>query len=124
MFADPKQTVTRRLRRQIKAGVSIVVALAAGAWLSTRAEATNPGRAAGGPDARVGPQRHGSAPPPPRPPPPNPRATGLADAATGLADGSADARDTGIVRAADANAPRVDRHEHRNGMPVRDNLLE
>ncbi|MFO0562192.1 MAG: hypothetical protein U0269_29525 [Polyangiales bacterium] len=127
MFADPKQTAARKLRRHMKAGVSIVVAVVAGAWLACRPTTTQPGPSPQGPDARTGPERSaGSAPPPPPEGDANERAdaaeTNALDVTTDSGDASAD---RAIVQRRHApRAPSVDRHEHRNGMPVRDNLLE
>jgi len=128
MFADPKKVGIRRLKRRLKAGASIVIALCAGAFLACKGGAEDPGPSPSGPDARPGPDR----------------ARGSADAESGESQaddagvsadagatmpGDAGASDAMVVRdaaadAADARAPRVDKKEHRKGMPVRDNLLE
>lgn len=136
MFADPKKVGARRLRRRLKAGASIALALVAGAFLACKGGSDAPGPAPSGPDARTGP---------------GPKAAGDAGATevdagateaaasgpdAGTADAAAEAADGGpsdagtalVVRdgGADAGtrAPRVDKREHRKGMPVRDNLLE
>lgn len=129
MFADPKKTAARRVRRHLKAGVSIVVAVVAGAWLACKPN-SNPGPSPSGPDARVGPARTGGS----APPPPDPEDASSSDAQSedatnadgAIVEAGADVgADSGIVRRrAPTRAPQVDRHEHRNGMPVRDNLLE
>jgi hypothetical protein len=131
MFADPEKTAARRLRRRLKAGLSIAVAVVAGTWLACKPGTTNPGPSPQGPDAREGPApRSGSAPPPP-PPDPQTDPTDDASASDAAADGGATdsaiveaGREVGIARRRTARQPQVDRHEHRNGMPVRDNLLE
>ncbi|MBL8685181.1 MAG: hypothetical protein JNK05_38745 [Myxococcales bacterium] len=135
MFADPKKTAARRVRRHVKAGVSIVVAVVAGAWLACK-PSSNPGPSPSGPDARVGPSRTGGSAPPPRDPDDasdaDAQSVEATDADSGIvvvddaaADGADGTADSGIVRRRPpTRAPQVDRHEHRNGMPVRDNLLE
>lgn len=134
MFADPKQTAARKLRRRVKAGVSIVVAVVAGTWLACRPNAQQPGPSPQGPDARTGPERSGGSSPPP-PPPNDDRDAANGNTTDGTVDGgtedsSADAsldvsNDRALApRRPHNRTPAVDRHEHRNGMPVRDNLLE
>jgi hypothetical protein len=127
MFADPTQSAARRLRRRIKAGASIAVALVAGAFLACRPGANNPGPSPSGPDARVGPERTGGSAPPPPPEPDAATADAASESTDALADARSDdgGRDASLARPTRApRAPQVDRHEHRNGMPVRDNLLE
>jgi hypothetical protein len=106
MFADPKKNASRRLKRQLKAGASIVLAMAAGAFLACQKEST-PGASAGpnqgGPDARE--------------PPAPPVAPVASSTALVVVDGGGTDPDAG-------KRPQVDRKEHRSGMPVRDNLLE
>jgi hypothetical protein len=128
MFADPKKAELRRLKRRLKAGASIVLALAAGAFLACQKEEGGPvGANPGGPDARGGSDE--------------PRLRETTDAAD-AADAGQDANDAGDAAAeagpSDAGAEagagdagadagkglRVDKKEHRKGMPVRDNLLE
>lgn len=130
MFADPSKSLARRLRRRLKAGVSIAVAIVAGTYLACRPGTTNPGPSPSGPDARVGPERTGGSAPPP-PPPPEPDVEGVdasedasADSAIVEAGADGSTRDAALARRPHPRAPHVDRHEHRNGMPVRDNLLE
>jgi hypothetical protein len=129
MFADPKKVKVRRIKRQLKAGASILVAMAAGAFLACKGGGEPQEASPYGPDARSGPDRSpeaGAA-----------RDDGAVRDAGAAADGATpDAADGGapdaalVVRdaaadaAPDARAPRVDRKEHRKGMPVRDNLLE
>jgi hypothetical protein len=134
MFADPKKGAVRRIKRRLKAGASILVAIAAGAFLACQRGGGEPAAEnPGGPDARTGPheredQDAGA------------EAGGPADAAEGGAQtalvaldaGTEDAGDGGaalVVRdagadAGDAGKRKVDRVEHRKGMPMRDNLLE
>ena len=129
MFADPRKVAARRIRRQLKAGASIVLALAAGAFLACKGERAPDPPSPYGPDARSGPGARRDS-------------DERSDAATAEAvnaDGSAKAddattgatattalvvRDAGTAAARDARAPHVDKNEHRKGMPVRDNLLE
>lgn len=116
MFADPKKGAARRIKRRLKAGASILVAIAAGAFLACqRGGGGSVGQNPGGPDARSGPHER-------------------ENQGAGVEDGGAeDAGDGGgaalVVRdagadAGDAGKRKVDRDEHRKGMPVRDNLLE
>jgi hypothetical protein len=137
MFADPKKSAARRIKRRLKAGASILVAIAAGAFLACqRGGQEAAGENPGGPDARTGPherESQGAAA----------EDGGAADAAdaAGGAETALVARDAGpedggdgggaglVVRdagadAGDAGKRKVDRVEHRKGMPVRDNLLE
>src|SRR5262245_8207694 len=133
MFADPKKVSGRRLRRRLKAGVSIGLALVAGAFLACKGGTVPEETSPTGPDARG------------RPATPDiegdsgasaAAATASVDAATEAAAGDS-ASDSGAADAStalaidggkdggpDARAPKVDKHEHRRGMPVRDNLLE
>jgi hypothetical protein len=151
MFADPKKVGIRRLKRRLKAGASIVIALAAGAFLACKGGEDDPGPSPSGPDARTGPDRSGAS---------SGSGSGSSsgsgsgsgnqtptEATSGSAEVAPDAAtraptdagapapadagpsDAMLVRdaaadAADAHAPRVDKKEHRKGMPVRDNLLE
>jgi hypothetical protein len=135
MFADPKKGAARRIKRRLKAGASILVAIAAGAFLACQRGGGAPiGQNPGGPDARGGPyerenQRAGVE---------DGDATNASDggeAALVVRDAEADAGEAGdsgaalVVRdagadAGDAGKRKVDREEHRKGMPVRDNLLE
>lgn len=132
MPIDERELRMRRVKRTMKAGASIALALAAGAFLACqRVVVRNEAQSPMGPDARRGP-------------PPSPSADAVADVAT-VADAAADAAtdagaDTedaqGMVVASDApgdivvrsppRGPRhhVDRDEHRRGLPVIDNLLE
>ncbi|MDP3278664.1 MAG: hypothetical protein Q8Q09_25970 [Deltaproteobacteria bacterium] len=128
MFADPKKTAVRRVRRRLKASASIVVAVIAGAWLACK-PSSGPGPSPSGPDARVGPDRTGGSAPPPNPedasqPDPLDAQSDAGDSA--IVEAGADGgTESGIARRRTApRTPQVDRHEHRNGMPVRDNLLE
>lgn len=129
MFADPKKVAGRRLRRRLKAGASIALALVAGAFLACKGGNQPQEASPTGPDAR-GPQ------------PPNAHDVDGASGADGVpaaaGDGGADAStdagtdastalvvvDGGKDAGPHARAPKVDKREHRKGMPVRDNLLE
>ncbi len=144
MFADPKKVDVRRLRRRLKAGAAVALAMVAGAFLACKGEdkpAEPPSPS--GPDARSGPgsrvvedaggvdaanetavdtaedAANDSAGDAPNDAPND--ALAVMDAAP---DGATKltVRDAG--KDAAAKAPRVDKHEHRKGMPVRDNLLE
>lgn len=143
MFADPKKVDARRLRRRLKAGAAVALAMVAGAFLACKGESNQPEPPSpSGPDARSGPGSRA------------PEDAGNADAtnhsadagqdatidaendapndapndALVVTDGSADGSTGLVVRdagpRAPAKAPRVDKTEHRKGMPVRDNLLE
>lgn len=135
MFADPKKVPIRRFRRRVKAGAAVVLAMVAGAFLACKGTTDEQPPSPMGPDARRGP---------------GPQSadvdaaidatidsTSEADAAIdagqdapsdALVDASNDGSAALVVRDASvdaaAKAPRVDKHEHRKGMPVRDNLLE
>jgi hypothetical protein len=143
MFADPKKVDVRRLRRRLKAGAAVALAMVAGAFLACKGEdkpAEPPSPS--GPDARSGPGSRIQ------------DDAGNADAAQNEADAGVDAAKDGAEDASNdapndalavtdaavdgstglavrdagadaaAKARRVDKHEHRKGMPVRDNLLE
>lgn len=140
MFADPKEVKGRRLRRRLKASAAVALAVVAGAFLACKGEEKAPEPPSpSGPDARSGPGT------------PAVEDAGTVDATNDVADVDAandaenDAPGDALVvtdAAADgptkstklavrdagadaaAKAPRVDKHEHRKGMPVRDNLLE
>lgn len=132
MPVDERELRMRRVKRAVKAGVSIALALAAGAFLACqRTVARSDGRSPMGPDARGGP-----------PPAPQDAAvdaevvTDVAEEETGVdaADAEVDADGLVVVRDAAGDivvrrSPRrprhqVDRDEHRRGLPVIDNLLE
>ncbi|HRH00282.1 MAG TPA: hypothetical protein PLR99_28760, partial [Polyangiaceae bacterium] len=55
MFADPKKVVGRRLRRRVKAGVAVALAVVAGTFLACKGASEPPGASPFGPDARTGP---------------------------------------------------------------------
>jgi hypothetical protein len=107
MYADPKKVRLRRLKRRLKASVSIVLATAAGVFLACQRRATGGSEPVGpspyGPDARTGPEAGEVEIPP-------------ADA------GSID--DSPVPAPERERDAAVDVDEHRKGMPVRDNLLE
>jgi len=133
MFADPKKVKERRLRRRLKAGAAVALAMVAGAFLACKGGSGEEPPSPSGPDARNGPGTRANEPS-------SAEDAGAADAANEAAidaasDGAGDAaEDAGrdastalAVRDAGADAakaPAVDKHEHRKGMPVRDNLLE
>lgn len=97
----------RRIKRKLKAAVSIAIAAAAGTYM-----ACDSGEK----------QKHQPAPNPTTPEISNlpaPKDAG-ADAAV---DAATDASTALVKRDAGMDA-KVDREEHRKGMPVRDNLLE
>lgn len=101
----------RRIKRKLKAAVSIAIAAAAGTYMAC--------------DAGEKPKHQ------PAPNPTTPEISNLpaardagADAAVDAAtDAPADAS-TALVRRDASIDAKVDRDEHRKGMPVRDNLLE
>lgn len=118
---DPRKIAravrVRRIKRRLKAAASLAIAVAAGTYIAC--------------DAGVK-QKHVPAPNPTTPETSNlpaPRDAG-ADAATpadAAADAAADARadaGTALMRRDAGTDAKVDREEHRKGMPVRDNLLE
>jgi hypothetical protein len=138
MFADPKKVAGRRFRRRVKAGAAVVLAMFAGAFLACKGTPDEQPASPMGPDARRGPG-------------PQDADAGAGLDATMTNDANTDANDAGdagddatsdalaLDAASDSNttlavrdasvdaaakAPRVDKHEHRKGMPVRDNLLE
>lgn len=118
MFADPKKVDGRRLRRRLKAGVSVGLALVAGAFLACKGGGYPPEEASPmGPDARGGPERSGEGGASPSPDAPLANDSRDGAPSTALVLGANDA-------GAGARAPTVDKQEHRKGMPVRDNLLE
>jgi hypothetical protein len=112
---DPKQVARkvriRRFKRRLKAAASLAIAAAAGTYIAC--------------DAGVKPKHQ------PAPNPTTPEISNLpaahdagTDAAVDAAiDAPADASTALVKRDAGTDA-KVDRDEHRKGMPVRDNLLE
>jgi len=140
MFADPKEVKNRRLRRRLKAGAAVALAMVAGAFLACKGEDKAPEPPSpSGPDARSGPGTRAA------------EDAGIADATIDTTmDASDDATDAALDAAEDAPSdalvvtdaaadgstglavrkpsvpkkPKVDKVEHRKGMPVRDNLLE
>lgn len=113
MFADEKKVRVRRIKRQLKAAASIVVALAAGTFLACKQDPPaepepNPKPpeekpTSTPPTASVDPLEVDAVPPPPKP-----------------------SASMAIVPAPPSPKPKptVDKKEHRKGMPVPDNLLE
>jgi len=139
MFADPKKVPIRRFRRRVKAGAAVVLAMVAGAFLACKGSMDEQPPSPMGPDARRGPGPRGANADASIDAPINANDTNNAamdashDAPSdALVDANNDANNDAstalVVRDAGADAaakaPRVDKHEHRKGMPVRDNLLE
>ena len=140
MFADPKEVKNRRLRRRLKAGAAVALAMVAGAFLACKGEdKPQEPPSPSGPDARSGPGARAA------------EDAGVADATIDTTmDASDDAADAALDAENDAPSdalvvtdaaadgstglavrkpsvpkkPKVDKVEHRKGMPVRDNLLE
>ena len=113
---DPRKVARtvriRRIKRRLKAALSLAIAAAAGTYIACDS---------------------GEKPRPPQPVPPNPTTDAItnlpapADAAVDAApvDASPPADARALVRRdAGVDAKKVDREEHRKGMPVPDNLLE
>ncbi len=140
MFADPKKVPIRRFRRRVKAGAAVVLAMVAGAFLACKGSMDEQPPSPMGPDARRGPGPQSAdvdasinAPDATNAADANDANDDVMDAGNDApSDALVDARNDGsaalVVRDASADAaakaPRVDKHEHRKGMPVRDNLLE
>jgi len=133
MPIDDRTLRIRRIKRHVKAGASIVLALAAGAFLACQRTVTRgPDHSPMGPDARGGPPPvDASAPDVSAPdvsvPDVSAPDVGAPDASdAGLAVVVADAG-SGLARRDASHHPRrhhVDVDEHRRGLPVIDNLLE
>jgi hypothetical protein len=123
MFADPNKVRVRRIKRQLKAGASILVALAAGAFLACKGERAPDAPSPYGPDARggPGPRRQGGSEQEDEAPP---DAAAVASKEGGETGTALVVHDAAPDAPRDARAPHVDKNEHRKGMPVRDNLLE
>jgi len=122
MHAKPEKVRVRRLKRQLKAAVSIGVALCAGVFLAcqktvvtekTEDAQVPPEDASLARDVVVDVQLVDSPPP---------SSSDAAPLAIVDADGKSDALAKRPPSKADAGA--VDKREHRKGMPVPDNLLE
>lgn len=134
MSIDERALRLRRIKRSMKAGASIALALAAGAFLACQRNVSRvPERSPMGPDARSGPPPVGdgfdAAAPLDAPADlaaPDAAEPSAPDAALAVRDAGHAARDAGLaVRDAARDRPhRVDVHEHRHGLPVIDNLLE
>ncbi len=137
MPIDERELRLRRVKRQMKAGASIVLAVAAGAFLACQRNVARViDRSPMGPDARSGP--HPSAPVDASAPPVVDASVAPVDAAPPPTDAPATdtpaadvrlARDAGTLAVRDASAHHhrphhVDVDEHRRGLPVIDNLLE
>jgi hypothetical protein len=123
MFANPRKNRARRIKRQLKAGASILLALAAGTFLACKGKREPDAPSPYGPDARSGPGARQGVDGPARDRLQGDAGTTDHAAADSGATGAALAlRDAGAAH--DARAPHVDKKEHRKGMPVRDNLLE
>lgn len=131
-MASERELRMRRIKRQMKAGASLVLALAAGTFLACQRAPRPTERSPMGPDARTGPS---PAPSPDASAPHDASAPSAPDASATDASAPADAttdtslatRDAALAtRDADASRNRhhVDVVEHRRGLPVIDNLLE
>jgi hypothetical protein len=99
----------RRLKRKLKAAMSIAIAAAAGTYIAC--------------DAGVKPKHQ------PAPNPTTPEVSNLPAPSDAGVDAEIDAASpadasTALVRRDAGMDAKVDREEHRKGMPVRDNLLE
>ncbi len=136
MPVDDRTLRLRRVKRQLKAGASIVLALAAGAFLACQRTQPTPERSPMGPDARSGPAPADASPDAVREAPHDAAHDAAHDTAHDTADDVAhDASALAVDASHDAGAMvrhdpsharrhRVDRDEHRRGLPVLDNLLE
>ena len=125
MFADPKKNGARRIKRQLKAGASILLAMAAGTFLACKGKREPDAPSPYGPDARSGPSAGQAADTPTSSRREDDAGASHHDTADSGATGADLAvHDAGASATHGARAPHVDRQEHRIGMPVRDNLLE
>lgn len=145
MFADPKKVDARRLRRRLKASAAVALAFVAGAFLACKGDNTSEQPPSpSGPDARSGPgsrvtEDAGNADATnaiaTEPTPFDAGTDALEDGADDAPNDALAVRDAGTDGSAALvvqprspqtapKAPRVDKTEHRKGMPVRDNLLE
>ena len=139
MPVDERELRLRRMKRQMKAGASIVLAVAAGAFLACQRNVARViDRSPMGPDARSGP--HPTTPVDASTAPSVDASTApldvlppTTDAPTPTTDTpTADVRttrDSGTLAVRDASTHHhrphhVDVDEHRRGLPVIDNLLE
>ena len=128
MAIDERALRLRRIKRSMKAGASIALALAAGAFLACQRNVSRvPERSPMGPDARGGPPAppaQDAAAPPMDAPADDAARADAGDVVT--VEAALAVRDAGLaVRDAAHDRPhRVDVHEHRHGLPVIDNLLE
>ncbi len=111
MHAKKDLVRIRRVKRRLKAAASIVVALSAGTFLACQKQVSKitdrTTEKASPPEIEV--EEHE---------PLSPATSATGDAA------EAGAPQLPPVRRKPDAAPKVDRKEHRKGMPVRDNLLE
>ena len=100
----------RRLKRRLKAGASLLLAAAAGTFLAC---------------VKRGDDRPAQAPNPTTPEVPD-RPAPPRDAGGATPDGGGQAPAAGAIerRRPPKHGPKIDRTEHRKGMPVPDNLLE
>lgn len=119
MFADPEKVRSRRWKRRLKAGASIVLAMAAGAFLACK--------------SRLDEAMSTTSSPAPSPRADGPEAgapdAGAMDAGDGGSDeggidsgidGGADAGDGGVKKPRPVKKPQVDKREHQKGLPIRD----
>ena len=117
VLPDPEQVARkvriRRWKRRMKAAMSIALAAAAGTFLACDTGEKKP---------------QPNVPPNPTTPEisnlPAAHDAGIDAAADASADAAIDAQTTALVRRDAGTDAKVDREEHRKGMPVRDNLLE
>jgi len=109
-----RRVLVRRYKRRLKAAAALLVSLAAGTFLACQREGAKP-----------------SARPNPAPNPTTPEVSNLPappaepDASGGTPGSGGQSGQGGQGGAASGGkSNQVDRHEHRKGMPVRDNLVE
>ncbi|HET9953016.1 MAG TPA: hypothetical protein VFQ61_00860 [Polyangiaceae bacterium] len=117
-----RRVVIRRYKRRLKAAAALVLSVAAGTFLACQRESDKPG-----------------ARPAPAPNPTTPEISNLPAAESGgganetNSDRSSGGVASGTVESGGGPSSgaggagrrnQVDRHEHRKGMPVRDNLVE
>ena len=134
MFADPEKVRSRRWKRRLKAGASIVLAMAAGAFLACKSRLdealSTTSVPAPSPEAGVNEGAEAGA-----------RDAGAMDAGDGGSDeggidggsdeggidggldagaDAGDAGDGGVKKPRPVKKPQVDKREHQKGLPIRD----
>src|SRR5262245_44710361 len=107
--AIEKRVRMRRLKRRLKATASVLLAAAAGTFLAC---------------VKRGDERPAQAPNPTTPEVPDRPAPPRDAGAPAARDAGADRGSDLVRRRKPKHEPKVDREEHRKGMPVPDNLLE